>query len=93
MDKGTDEGMDRWINSWISTWVNGRKEAKKDIQRDGWMMNRRMEGERGDEEMNSSIQISEEETSSKGREWNELREKSIFLSGLSYKSEFPNQAP
>ena len=60
MDKGTDEGMDRWINSWISTWVNGRKEAKKDIQRDGWMMNRRMEGERGDEEMNSSIQISEE---------------------------------
>ena len=56
-------------------------------------MNRRMEGERGDEEMNSSIQISEEETSSKGREWNELREKSIFLSGLSYKSEFPNQAP
>ena len=44
--------------------------------------------------MNSSIQISGEETSRKGRrEWNELREKSIFLSGLSYKSEFPNQAP
>ena len=59
---------------------------------DGWWT----EGWRekgGDEEMNSSIQISEEETSSKGREWNELREKSIFLSGLSYKSEFPNQAP
>lgn len=43
MDKGSDEGMDRWINSWISTWVNG-KEGRKDIQRDGWMMNRRMEG-------------------------------------------------
>ena len=43
--------------------------------------------------MNSSIQISGEETSSIGRrEWNELREKSIFLS-CPYKSEFPNQAP
>lgn len=82
--------MDKQLDQYMGQW----KEGSKERYTEGWMDDEQKDGGRkGDEEMNSSIQISEEETSSKGREWNELREKSIFLSGLSYKSEFPNQAP